>query len=160
VEMLLLESSSPGLKGEKDRQQRREADEALASRIEREGLDAFVEYWESIPLFETQKALTADKQQAIRRERLSQNPSGLANSLRGIGTGKQPSNWGTLSALRVPVILVTGELDHKFCNIAEEMKNRLPTAKVITVKQVGHAIHVEKPEQFATIITEHLKDEK
>lgn len=158
VEQLILESSSPGLENEEDRQQRTEADKALAERIEREGIEAFVDYWGRIPLFETQKALSPNKQQAIRRERLSQNPMGLANSLRGIGTGKQPSNWGSLGKLQLPVLLITGELDSKFCTIAEEMKRRLPSTVVITVEKAGHAIHVEKPEQFATIITEHLKD--
>lgn len=159
VEQLILESSSPGLEEESAREQRVKADLALADRIESEGLEAFVNYWEGIPLFKTQKALSKNKLHAIRNERLSQRTLGLANSLRGIGTGKQPSNWKRLNTLKIPVLLITGELDSKFCRIAEEMKKRLPNAESVIVKEAGHAIHVEKPEQFATIITEHLKEQ-
>ena len=43
--------------------------------------------WENIPLFETQKRLAQNVQEAVRKERLANNPKGLANSLRGMGTG-------------------------------------------------------------------------
>ena len=49
--------------------------------------------WENIPLFETQKRLAQNVQEAVRKERLANNPKGLANSLRGMGTGTQPSWW-------------------------------------------------------------------
>lgn len=154
VEGLILESSSPGLEDEEEQIQRANADNSLADRIESEGLEAFVDFWEAVPLFESQKTLSAEKRKAIREERLSQKPIGLANSLRGIGTGRQPSNWRRLNLLQLPVLLMVGEWDIKFRNIAEEMQKRLPTAKIETVREAGHAIHVEKPEQFATIITE------
>ena len=35
--------------------------------------------------------------QAVRKERLANNPQGLANSLRGMGTGAQPSWWNELA---------------------------------------------------------------
>ncbi len=41
VKTLLLESSSPGLKTDAERRARQERDEALADRVEREGLEAF-----------------------------------------------------------------------------------------------------------------------
>ncbi|MFC4410295.1 2-succinyl-6-hydroxy-2,4-cyclohexadiene-1-carboxylate synthase [Chungangia koreensis] len=159
IEKLILESSSPGLEVESERKQRVKADQSLADRIESEGLEEFVNYWEGIPLFQSQKALCENKLQDIRKERLSQRTLGLANSLRGIGTGKQPSNWGRLDTLKFPVLLITGELDSKFCRIAGEMKKQLPNAESVIVKGAGHAIHVEKSEQFATIITEHLKEQ-
>jgi len=156
VNQLFLESSSPGLSDPEEREKRRESDEVLAGRIEQEGLESFVDYWEKIPLFQSQLSLSPEKQQQIRTERLSQKSVGLANSLRGIGTGSQPSNWERLDALSLPVLLLTGEYDEKFCKIANEMLGRLPNAIVKTISGAGHAIHVEKPEQFATIITEHL----
>jgi hypothetical protein len=39
----------------------------------------------------------------IRKERLANNPKGLANSLRGMGTGAQPSWWDELKNLKIPV---------------------------------------------------------
>ena len=51
-----------------------------------------------------------------------------------------------------PTFLITGELDEKFCNLAKKMKNYFPNAAHKEVKDVGHAIHVENPELFATIV--------
>ena len=51
VRRLVLESGSPGLADEAARAARRTEDEALAQRLLREGLDAFVARWEALPLF-------------------------------------------------------------------------------------------------------------
>ena len=157
ISHLILESASPGLKTEDDRALRRSSDESLAAQIETKGVEAFVEEWENIPLFATQKKLPIDLQQAIREERLSQSTVGLANSLRGMGTGAQNSLWSSLGAVTMPVLLITGELDEKFCKIAEEMQALLRNAQHVTAKEVGHAIHVENPEQFATIVKDAIK---
>lgn len=156
VQTLLLESASPGLATAQECETRRQADDALANRIEQCGIEWFVNKWEEIPLFTSQKKLPIVMKQAIRQERLAQNAIGLANSLRGIGTGVQPSLWNELEYVTMPVVLITGELDEKFCCIAEQMCRSLPNVQHITVQQVGHAIHVENPTQFATIVKEQL----
>ncbi|WP_025729907.1 2-succinyl-6-hydroxy-2,4-cyclohexadiene-1-carboxylate synthase [Heyndrickxia ginsengihumi] len=152
VKSLLLESTSPGLKTENEREERREKDGQLANMIEEKGIEAFVSYWTNIPLFASQKSLPIQKQEAIRKQRLENDPIGLANSLRGMGTGAQHSWWDHLSRLSMPILLVTGSLDQKFCKIAEEMKQSLANAEHMTVLNVGHAIHVEVPEKFGTIV--------
>lgn len=156
VQTLLLESASPGLASEAQRDERIARDNALADRIEAEGITAFVDFWQDIPLFATQKNLSVARQKAIRDERLQQNPQGLANSLRGMGTGQQPSLWHELDDFTVPTILVTGAYDKKFIAIGERMLERLPNAKQLIVNEAGHAIHVENPVQFATIVKEQL----
>ncbi len=156
VKALILESASPGLKTELERAERRETDQKLAEKILTEGLLAFVNFWESIPLFDSQKKLSVERQKMIRQERLSQSETGLANSLLGIGTGSQPSYWNNLSSITLPVFLVTGEIDMKFVNIAREMEKYLPTVDHQTIKGAGHAIHVEKPTLFATMIEKYL----
>ncbi|MGN7388039.1 2-succinyl-6-hydroxy-2,4-cyclohexadiene-1-carboxylate synthase [Sporosarcina sp. SAFN-015] len=158
VKALILESSSPGLLKEHDRMERKTADKLLASKIIDEGIASFVEKWENIPLFESQKSLPAEKRQEVRRERLQQNTIGLANSLLGIGTGSQNSYWEALNSISNPVFLITGELDAKFVAIAREMSNLSPTWRHIVVSGAGHAIHVEKPRLFATMIMEYLMD--
>ncbi|MFF2174847.1 2-succinyl-6-hydroxy-2,4-cyclohexadiene-1-carboxylate synthase [Lysinibacillus sp. NPDC058147] len=156
IEKLILESASPGLQTSKERSERRARDNALAEKIISNGLLSFVNAWENIPLFESQKRLPHSVQEAIRLERLSQKEEGLASSLRGIGTGSQPSNWTSLDKLEYPVLLITGSLDEKFCKIALEMKALLKNAKHTTVNDAGHAIHVENPAEFATIVEEYL----
>ncbi|WP_332649515.1 2-succinyl-6-hydroxy-2,4-cyclohexadiene-1-carboxylate synthase [Lysinibacillus sp. 54212] len=156
VRGLILESASPGLESMEEQKERKAADNALANRIETEGIEAFVEFWENIPLFASQKSLPLDVQQAIRAERLSQNRLGLANSLRGMGTGVMPSLWHRLVELPMPVTLMTGELDSKFVNIADRMTKLIKNVRHVTVNEVGHAIHVENPSEFATIVKETI----
>src|SRR5579884_412747 len=83
---LILESASPGIADPIEREQRRLSDMALADRIERDGIASFVHYWENLPLFASQHSLPPDKQAALHQQRLNNNPQGLANSLRGVGT--------------------------------------------------------------------------
>ncbi|MGG0644927.1 2-succinyl-6-hydroxy-2,4-cyclohexadiene-1-carboxylate synthase [Sporosarcina gallistercoris] len=157
IQQLVLESASPGLKTASERSDRKERDAKLAERLLSEPLHDFMDFWGSLALFDSQKSLSERQQEAIRKERLSQDAQGLANSLIGIGTGSQPSYWELLSEQMYPVILVTGSLDKKFETIALEMKNLLPAVRHFSVKNAGHAIHVEKPEEFATIIDELVK---
>ncbi|RUL56560.1 2-succinyl-6-hydroxy-2,4-cyclohexadiene-1-carboxylate synthase [Lysinibacillus antri] len=152
IEQLILESASPGLKTEHERQARRLSDDELANKIMQNGVQSFVEKWENISLFESQKKLPKEVQAEIRQERLAQCEIGLANSLRGMGTGSQQSLWTKLVEIDIPVTLITGTLDQKFCNIAQEMKKLLLNAKHVVVHEVGHAIHVENPTTFATIV--------
>ncbi|HHY72588.1 MAG TPA: 2-succinyl-6-hydroxy-2,4-cyclohexadiene-1-carboxylate synthase [Bacillus bacterium] len=154
---LILESSSPGLEKEVERLTRSENDNLLANQIEREGIRAFVDYWGKIPLFSTQeKKLSEEEKQAIRAQRLQNSSVGLAGSLRGMGTGVQPSWWDKLSEVRKPVLLLAGELDEKFCHINQEMHKRLPNSKIFIINDAGHAIHVEQRELFGKIVRDYL----
>ncbi|MEI5908769.1 2-succinyl-6-hydroxy-2,4-cyclohexadiene-1-carboxylate synthase [Bacillus spongiae] len=156
VKTLILESASPGLKLVKEREKRREADAALARRIKQEGVAAFVDYWENIPLFRTQKRLPTHMQERIRKQRLKNSEKGLINSLLGMGTGQQPSYWEKLHEVQCGVLLLTGSLDEKFNCIALEMEKILPNVQYIQVENAGHAIHVEQSKKFGTIVKEFL----
>jgi 2-succinyl-6-hydroxy-2,4-cyclohexadiene-1-carboxylate synthase len=157
VRKLVLESASPGLKTEEERKFRRMKDGELANFIIEKGIEAFVNHWENIPLFTTMKRLPNPVQKEIREQRLRNSPKGLAGSLRGMGTGSQPSWWGSLYELVCPVLLLTGELDEKFCGIASAMSKSLNNSVWMTVPDSGHAIHVEKSEKFGTIVSDFLK---
>lgn len=157
VKRLVLESASPGIESVDEQQIRIKADESLANKIAQEGLDAFIDFWQDIPLFQSQKNLPVIKRQAIRQERLQQSSVGLVNSLKGMGTGRQPSYWSQLGNLNMPVIFITGEFDQKFHMIAQQMTKSIARNQHIEVLGVGHAIHVENPVQFATIIMEQMK---
>lgn len=149
---LILESASPGLATFTERAQRRASDEALAERIENEGIEAFVDYWEQLPLFASQRNLSIDCRNAQRAQRLNNRVHGLANSLRGVGTAVQPPLYQRLPELTLPVLLITGELDSKFCTIGQRMAQQLPQAQLRTVPGAGHAVHLEQPERFTTLV--------
>jgi len=159
VRKLILESSSPGLKSENERELRRMNDAKLAKFIIDKGLNTFVDYWENISLFQSMKGLPASVQSKVRDQRLKNSPQGLANSLLGMGTGSQPSWWKKLDQLSCDILLLTGGEDLKFCQIAKDMLTKLKNAKWMVVENSGHAIHVEEPEKFGTIVSDFLSNE-
>ena len=156
---LILESASPGLAEPQERLQRKHSDETLANRIEHDGIEAFVAYWERLPLFVGQQRLLFEQQQALHEQRIANRPLGLANSLRGVGTGVQPALQGRLPTLDIPVLLLAGILDSKFCAIAQDMAHVLPNAQVHIIPDAGHTIHLEGPEVFDRIVIDFCQKE-
>lgn len=152
---LMLEGASPGLKTEAERAERYQADSNLADRIERDGIEAFVDYWEALPLWDTQ---SPKLKQYLRQERLAQNPLGLANSLRGMGTGVQLSLWDDLQYVTVPVQLFVGQNDTKFTLIGYKMTHVFPRVRMTSVFDAGHAVHLEKPDTFTMFYHEFLNN--
>ncbi|MDD9148783.1 2-succinyl-6-hydroxy-2,4-cyclohexadiene-1-carboxylate synthase [Sporolactobacillus sp. CQH2019] len=158
VRSLILESASPGLADEDSRKARRLHDRKLADFIRHSGIRRFVDYWENIPLFESQKQMAAEKREKLRRERLACSENGLAGSLLGMGTGSQPSWWDDLDSLSFPVLLLTGRLDRKFCRIADQMGKRLKKADRQVIGSAGHAVHLEKESVFSQKALKFLID--
>lgn len=156
VSALVLEGATPGLTG-KDRIERMMSDEGLAGRIEGEGVPAFVDFWEALPLFETQRALPEELRAGIREGRLRNSATGLANSLRGMGAGAQDPIHDRLREVRAPSLLVAGALDEKFTAIAQEMAQALPDAQVQLIADAGHAAHIERPEAFGELVLAFLR---
>ena len=148
INMLILESASPGLHSEMERRARANTDDTLALSIEQKGLEWFADYWGNIPLFKTQKRLSVDTQAKLNQARLNNSSLGLANSLRGIGTGQQPSYWECLEELNKPVTLIVGEEDEKYVQLAKQMDAKLPNSTVFIVQHAGHNVHLEQPDQF------------
>lgn len=156
VERLVLESSSPGLADPHERAQRVANDAALADTIERDGIAAFVAYWTNLPLFATQKKLPESIGAALYQQRLASSAQGLANSLRGLGTGVQPSLWEQLHQLNLPTLLITGALDQKFTRIAKSMSQSIPDARHTIIPDAGHTIHLEQAELFDELVIQFL----
>lgn len=159
VSKLILESSSPGLAVKLEREERIQRDTILADQIEREGIEWFVSYWEELPLFRTMKNMPENIQRKLRQQRLSNKTYGLANSLRGMGTGAQPSWWEHLDQLQVPVHLIAGEEDIKFIEIARKMQRKLPHSQFTQIAGAGHITHLEQEQAFASIVLKSLTEE-
>lgn len=156
VQTLTLESASPGLATADERAERMQRDDVLANRVEDEGISAFVDFWENIPLFSSQASVTEADRQRLRDQRLTNCPTGLANSLRGMGTGAQPSQWQSLPDLTMPVLLITGTLDTKFTRIADEMAEHIPNVQRAAITGAGHTVHFEQPIAYSQTVLEFL----
>jgi 2-succinyl-6-hydroxy-2,4-cyclohexadiene-1-carboxylate synthase len=152
VEGLVLASTTAGIPELEVRAERIKADEALATRIPGWGLEAFVDYWMGLPLFEGVQRLPPHQQTALRKQRLRNSPVGLANSLRGMGTGAMPSVWGHLRDLHLPALVMAGELDEKFAALARSLAAALPEAHLSIVPDAGHAVMLETPQRFLNAV--------
>ena len=157
VAALVLEGASPGIADPEQRAAREAEDAARAERIERDGVEAFIDEWEQVPLFATQFELPADVRAAIRATRVANTASGLANSLRGMGTGSQEPLHDRLGEVRVPSLLLAGALDTRYVAAAEEMARAMPDATSQVIEGAGHAAHVERPEAFASVVLDFLR---
>jgi 2-succinyl-6-hydroxy-2,4-cyclohexadiene-1-carboxylate synthase len=152
VASLVLESGSPGIEDETERAARRSDDEGRAIALQTKGLEAFVDEWEKLPLFETQKSLPAKVLDDQRKRRLQGDAEALARSLRHSGAAAQHWLGERLAGVTVPVLLLAGSLDPKFCAIARSMQEKLPNAILQVVEGAGHNIHLEKAQAFVTIV--------
>lgn len=159
VDRLMLIGASPGIASDEERQARVAADEQLARRIEREGVPSFIEYWESIPLFESQRSLPEDVKALIRAGRLRNTATGLANSLRGMGAGAQAPLHEKLPMITAPALIMAGELDHKYVTIGREMAATMPNARFVAIPGAGHAAHIERPEDCGREIVSFLQED-
>ena len=151
VRRLVLVSATAGIEDPEERAQRRHSDEALAARLETEGLEPFLRWWLSQPLFATLPTEAADLE-----GRLEGTSAGLAASLRLAGTGSQEPLWAALPGLGMPVLVVAGALDSKYVALAERMAATIPGADLAVIADAGHACHMERPEDFLRVVTRWL----
>lgn len=152
VASLVLESGSAGIQDEAERAARRGEDEGRASALTRDGLDAFVAAWEELPLFATQKNLSTKVLADQRARRRRGDAAALARSLRHAGTGAQHWLGEHLHKIVAPVLLIAGALDEKYANIARQLRADLPNARCAIVDGAGHNIHLEKPDEFVSLV--------
>jgi 2-succinyl-6-hydroxy-2,4-cyclohexadiene-1-carboxylate synthase len=114
-------------------------------------VEAFVREWLQNPMF---AGLSAENSQID--ERLKNSAEGLADSLRYAGTGTQTPLWENLSEVNIPTLIISGELDKKFSEIASRMNSLMPRSTLAVVQGSGHTVHLEKPETFLKILQEWL----
>ena len=144
---LVLLGATAGIEDPADRRRRRHEDEARARRLEAVGVDAFLDEWLAQPLFAGLGARPEDL--AARR---TNTVEGLAASLRLAGTGTQEPLWDRLGQIEAPALLLAGERDGRFADLAERMAGALPAATFALVPGAGHAAHLEQPDAFLAVV--------
>jgi 2-succinyl-6-hydroxy-2,4-cyclohexadiene-1-carboxylate synthase len=138
----LLIGASAGVRDLEQRAARIQDDEALAERIERDGVEAFVNFW-------TSQAFLVDERRLGAR--------GVAEA-REMGAGAQPPIHHALERICTPVCLVVGEDDLRFSAIAAELSQELPNARVAFIPDAGHAAHTDNPTAFVKVARRFLAD--
>ncbi|MDA8193077.1 MAG: 2-succinyl-6-hydroxy-2,4-cyclohexadiene-1-carboxylate synthase [Thermaerobacter sp.] len=160
VSALVLESGSPGLADDDARRTRRDRDNLLARQIESRGMTWFASYWDKLPLFASRQGLPEPIRRREETIRRFHSPSALAASLRYAGTGAQRSLWEDLGQLTMPVLILTGQLDRKFCEIGRLMTANIPGALHQVVAGSGHSVHLENPAGFIQAVVPFITSDK
>ena len=152
VRGLVLISASPGIADAAARRERVQRDSALADRLEKIGVAAFVDEWLAQPLFADLPPASAH-----RAERLRNTVHGLTSSLRLAGTGAQEPLWDRLGELAMPVLVLAGALDAKYVAIGRRMVAAIgANATFGEVAGAGHSVPLEAPDATARLVNDWL----
>lgn len=155
VRSLVLESASPGLRTEVEKETRSAHDDAWGRMLETLDYWDFLRAWYDQPVFQSLTCRTPLLDELIKR-RLSNDPAQLVQALRGFSTGRYPSMWEGLSSLDMPVLLIAGKEDGKYVELAQEMTDLLPHGEQHVVENAGHIVHLESPVEFISITRDFL----
>lgn len=153
---VVLESAGLGPADEDARATMAQRNEAWAVRLRAEGVESFMDWWETLPLFASQRVLSAPVRTAVRACRTAHDAEALAHSFEVWGAQHQASEGETLAALRalsergVPVRYLAGSLDAKYAAVAERVCAAGLPARV--VPGTGHNIHLERPQTFVAAL--------
>jgi 2-succinyl-6-hydroxy-2,4-cyclohexadiene-1-carboxylate synthase len=140
VRSLVVVSAGPGL-DEEARVKRAVADDAVADRIERDGVAAYLDGWLDHPVFGTRR-LDGATGAADRALRLENTAAGLASARRGLGQGALPKV--AVEELAVPVLWVAGGLDPAYVATMTAAAGSRGDP-VMVVPGVGHNVVAEDP---------------
>lgn len=152
---LVLESAGLGPADAAEREALRLRNEGWARRVRAEGVEEFMDWWEALPLFASQRGLPDDVRARLRAQRLRNSADALALELAGWGQQFQAAKEEGLACLAklpaqgIPVVYCAGALDLKYCAAADEVRAAAPAAEVRVFPGAGHNIHLEDPEAFA-----------
>ncbi len=154
---LILESTSFGIENNEERTNRIANDGNLAKQISNSQIEGFIDYWLQIPLFNSLKNISDERFEELRIKKIKNNNNlGLQNSLLGFSTGKMKNYYPYCSSFNISTFLICGELDTKFTEISKKAHSLLLNSKINIIKDCGHNVHLEKPEEFLKLLNKIL----
>jgi 2-succinyl-6-hydroxy-2,4-cyclohexadiene-1-carboxylate synthase len=149
VASLTVIGVQPGLESGPDRAQRVAGDARWCELLTTRGIEAFVDAWQALPMWCSQRSAAADVLTEQRRVRLGHDPHELAGALRHLGLGAMPNLWPVLSELALPVRVIAGAGDAKFTAIARRAAAMIPRARLSLIEDAGHNPILERPHAVA-----------
>lgn len=143
---VVLESCNLGCATETERTEAAQRNQGWVDRIQHDGMEAFVNYWETLPMFATQKELGWDK--LLHVSRAANNPTSMVLCLQGSGKQAMPLAEVTLEAVRtqrqngLPMLYIYGDKDAKSAVVAATLEAE---GVLVSVIPAGHNVHLEAP---------------
>jgi 2-succinyl-6-hydroxy-2,4-cyclohexadiene-1-carboxylate synthase len=158
VARLVLEAPSAGIADPAQRLARRDADEGLALRLERDGIAPFVDAWERMPVLAGEARVGGGARNSLRALRLGHDPAGLAASLRAAGQGAMEPLHDRLGEISAPTLVIVGAND-PVRGRAEAVAAGISGARLAIVPEAGHAPHLEAPAAFIGLVLDFVSEE-
>ncbi len=168
---LILESAGLGPVDEAARESLRDRNLAWATRVREEGVGPFMDYWQQLPLFESQRSLSPAKRASVWAGRLENRAESLALTFEGMGQHAQSLQAESLAAVvsawaaGTPVLYVAGELDAKYAALARlvasaiDPENSFMQGKLqFRANNCGHNVHLEQPLAFACVVARFIDE--
>ena len=155
---LVLESTGLGPADDAARAALARRNGEWAARLREGGVAAFMDWWETLPLFATQRELPPATRAAIRADREAHGAETLARSLEAWGAHHQAAESETVAALAQmqvagrPVLYLAGSRDEKYAALAARV--RAADLPAMLVEGAGHNVHLEKPEVFSRAVAQ------
>lgn len=161
---LVLESAGLGPQTSAEREAAAQLAARRAAQLRAQGVAAFMDEWERLPLFATQQQLPAAARERLRAARLANDAEALARTFEGTGQHAMPGRDAALEALRklaeggAPVLFVAGECDPKYRAVAESLAQDLSSRlSIALVPRVGHNVHLEAPHAFVRVVEQAIE---
>lgn len=161
---VILEAAGFGPATQAERDAAAERDASCATRLRADGLEAFMDFWEQLPLFASQRDLPSNVRARLRAGRLANDAEALARTFERAGQHVMPARATTLETLRnlraggTPLLYLTGELDAKYRALAAQAVEA--GASVRLVPGAGHNAHLEAPAAFVNEAASFLSLER
>ena len=144
---VMLESTSPGLATEAERQARITHDRQIIDRLVTDDFSKFVRSWYQHSIF-----IGIDKHpnfaQLIHHRIRTNQPSNLAKSLRSAGLGMQPNLRDRLKVNTQPISLIVGGLDDKFMDINRVIDRECPATTLKVIPNCSHNVHFQNSQAW------------
>ena len=151
IKGLILESTNFGLQNQDRINRRLQTDEKRALAIEN-NFSAFLDEWHQMPLFQQGISLPKERINFYHAIQRNQEPAQMAHSLRGFGTAAMPSVKARLPDIEIPVLLLAGQGDLKYAEIAQQMHKMISRSTLSIIPEAGHRVHLEHPQAFTAEI--------
>lgn len=146
-----------GFVSEAERALRVAWEDEMAQHLRSGDLASFVDRWEKLEVFETQRALAPELAAAQRRVRLGHQPGAIAEVFERLGTGRMPDLRLRLGALELPLTYVAGSLDPRYVAMGAEAAALSPRVEAVVVERVGHNVTLEAPKELAKLASARFR---
>ena len=155
INSLVLESTSLGIDGNNEKEERYNQDLQLCDNIE-DNFNTFIDYWESQTLFKDQKRRNYILWEEQKNSRLNHNQQQLSKALKVFSIGKTPYYEEPFKYFDFPISIICGTDDDKYVKIGKRMMYMNKNAKQYIIAKASHNTHLENPAMFLNIIKDEV----